>query len=111
MPMINRTKSTIVLLLVVVVIALSAIYHRNSSEDKLPVTISAMRSGSGWGYRIFVDGKVFINQPYLPVLPGKQSFKNKEQALAVGNLAVKKIVSGKTPVITEEELKVLQNSY
>lgn len=73
----------------------------------LPVTINAITTTGGWGYEIFVDGKIFIKQERVPAVQGFRSFKTKDQALAVGNLAVKKIVQGQIPSITVSELKTL----
>jgi len=106
--MISKKFLFIGAIVVVFLIAAIVISKRKSPDDQLPVTLSAIQTPGGWGYQISVDGKVFIKQPYVPVVAGEESFKSKDEALTVGNLAVKKIVSGKTPVITKEELKALK---
>ena len=80
-----------------------------SGKDRmLPITMNAIQTaGGGWGYEIFVDGKIFIKQENVPAVSGYRSFESKEQALAVGNLAVKKLVKGQLPSITKTELKSL----
>lgn len=103
--MINKSRWSVAVIILVIA---SIISSCNRADDKLPVALTAMQTSKGWGYEIFVDGKIFIKQPYIPVIAGEQGFKSKEQALAVGNIAVKKIVMGKTPVITKDELKSLQ---
>lgn len=107
--MTKRKKIFIVAIVAIIVISISALLlpSRHKEDDLLPVQLSAIKSGSGWGYEIFVDNKIFIKQECIPAVSGRQSFKNKDQALAVGNLAVKKIVNGKMPVITIKDLKTL----
>ena len=51
----------------------------------------------GWGYEIYVGGKKYIHQPYLPAVGGKQPFANKAEALAVGNFVRSKLLRGITP--------------
>lgn len=109
----NTRKKAIPVIILAGILAVSVLVmffvkNENRQNDLLPVTLTAIKTNHGWGYQILVDGKIFIKQESLPAVSGEVSFKNKEQALAVGNLAVKKIVSGKMPSITIEELKLLK---
>ncbi len=72
------------------------------------VTSSVYTLDQGFGYTIKVNGKPYINQQYIPALPGQLRFCDSTDARNVCNLVVKKITGGKTPFITPEELKKLK---
>lgn len=60
----------------------------------------------GWGYDIYVDGKMSIHQPIIPGIPGNTPFKSKTDAETIGKLALEKFNQGNgLPTITIEELK------
>lgn len=61
-----------------------------------------------WGYQIFVEGSMMINQPNKPGLPGNAGFKTQEQAQKVAELVISKIKKGQMPpTVTIDELKEL----
>jgi hypothetical protein len=97
-----------VIVAMLLVVAALLLLHKKHDEDLLPVRLTAIQTTKGWGYEIFVDGKIFIKQETLPAVTGDRSFRSKEEALVVGNLAVEKIVRGKMPAITTEELRSLK---
>jgi hypothetical protein len=62
----------------------------------------------GYGYKIFNNDKLYINQPMIPSVAGIKGFETKEDAQKVANLVVEKINNGiMPPAVTEEELKKL----
>jgi hypothetical protein len=75
-----------------------------SGDDRLPVKVIAVPSGKGWGYKVFVDDKLYIDQTNIPAVPGLQTFKSQEEALKIGNLVVSKMKNGKRTV-TIQDLK------
>jgi len=60
---------------------------------------------SGWGYKIYKEDKVFINQPFVPAVNGKHYFKNKKDATLTAQLVIDKMAK-KTglPSVTLQEL-------
>jgi hypothetical protein len=59
-----------------------------------------------FGYAIYADGKLFINQPSIPGLPGNNGFKTKKEAIKIALLVIAKIKRGEMPPsITKEEMK------
>lgn len=72
------------------------------------VTSAVYAAEQGFGYAIKVNGKPYINQQYIPALPGQLHFCDSTDARNVCNLVVKKITDGKTPFVTTEELKKLK---
>lgn len=75
-----------------------------SGDDMLPVKVIAVPSGTGWGYQVYVEDKLYIDQTNIPAVPGLQTFKSKEEALKIGNLVASKMKNGKRTV-TIQDLK------
>lgn len=63
--------------------------------------------GKGFGYKITVDGKLYINQKSIPALGIKTQFCDSLDARKVCNKVLEKMASGKTPFVTPAELKQL----
>lgn len=64
--------------------------------------------GLGWGYKIFDNGTLFINQPHIPAIPGNKGFSSKEKAEITAKFAVLKMEQGFVPpTISPEELDSL----
>nr|WP_322622947.1 DUF4907 domain-containing protein [uncultured Flavobacterium sp.] len=63
--------------------------------------------GNGFGYKITINGKLYINQTSIPALPGKLQFCDSTDARSVCNKVLEKMNEGKNPFVTPEELKQL----
>lgn len=72
---------------------------------------STHHADGGWGYQILKDTSVYINQPYIPAVPGHQTFKTEEEAMKAGRLVLKKIVKKQNPALTIHELDSLEIQY
>lgn len=73
--------------------------------DSIAVIAFQPESG-GWGYKINVGHKTFIEQPIIPVIMGKKPFQSKEDALKVGEYLAAKMRKGEGmfPDLTWREL-------
>lgn len=61
-----------------------------------------------FGYDIFVAGKMFIHQPDIPCLTGKEGFQQKADAEKVAQLVIAKIRKGiMPPAVTKTEMRGL----
>lgn len=64
--------------------------------------------GLGWGYKIFDNGTLFINQPHIPAIQGNKGFSTKEKAEITAQFAILKMEQGFVPpTISPEELDSL----
>ncbi len=62
-----------------------------------------------WGYKIFADGKLIIDQPMIPAVEGNKGFKDKKSAEKVARVVIQKIKSGQSPPsISYEDMKKLK---
>lgn len=61
--------------------------------------------GNTYGYRIYLDGRLYIDQPHRPALPGNQGFASEADARKVARLVMFKIRNGEIPPgVSVEEL-------
>ena len=71
-------------------------------------TFKAINGENGWGYQIFRNGKLLINQMHIPAIQGKKGFKSEQEASIVALHIISKIEQGKfPPTVTEKELDSL----
>ncbi len=110
-------KFLIPIFAVLLIGALSLLYKNYYSHKKnLPVIkenviLETYRSEIGWGYKIFKNGRVYINQQYIPVIRGKTPFATKEEAKKVGEVVLEKVKNSEAPYITEQVLDSLKVGY
>ena len=91
-------------LLLLLVAAAFTFLNAKRPDDKLSLALQTIETNEGWGYNIFVDDRLFIQQVFIPVLEGRHCFKTKEEAKRVGSIAINKLKHGKMPAITREDL-------
>ena len=83
------------------------INHRRTKwkKEHLFIELRAIQTPKGWGYDILTDGKVFIHQDFIPAVPGQRAFRTREDALTVGKKVYERVMAGKQPMVTAEEVK------
>ena len=87
---------------------------KNSSAGKKPDASSAAKPAAkpvyqylvtkasiGYGYMIFSDGKLYINQPTIPVVPGSKGFTDTTSAGRCAKLVIEKLQKGMMPPAVE----------
>ena len=94
-------------LLVLPFIVTGCTNHSDAKGQMENISYEIISSEYGYGYKIYLNGKLYINQPYIPALPGKAGFVTTDDAEKIAKLASNKIKQGiKPPTITVEELKL-----
>jgi hypothetical protein len=72
------------------------------------VSSEIFQSGEGWGYDIFVDGRKYVHQPYIPAVSGNRPFDSSEDAQKTAELVKHKVKKGiMPPGVTLKELDSL----
>jgi hypothetical protein len=80
----------------------------NVNGDLLAIRDSTFKSGTGWGYKVYVGDNIYINQPFIPGVPGKRYFVTEDDAKKVAALVVKKIMQHHLPpTVSGNELRQL----
>jgi hypothetical protein len=70
--------------------------------------VQSIKIANGWGYSISNNRKTIIKQTIIPVISECKSFKTEKEALAVGQLVLKKLNSNLSPTITKNDLILLK---
>ena len=83
-------------------------WRKKWEKDHVKVTLRPIHTVYGWGYDIWTDKSRYIHQDIIPGIPGIYGFRTKEEALAVGQLVYDRLISGKLPVVTSEDLDSLK---
>lgn len=80
--------------------------NKATATESKAVEYIVVETENGYGYKIFLDGKLYINQPNIPGLPGTAGFDDEASARRIAELAVSKIKQGiMLPTISLEELE------
>jgi hypothetical protein len=74
-------------------------------KEHVLVELRPIQTSKGWGYDILTDGRIFLHQTMIPAIPGDSGFRTKEDALAVGRKVIDRIMAGKVPMVTAEEVQ------
>ena len=80
------------------------------AKDSFSLSTFRLESNEGFGYDILNNNHIIIHQEFIPALEGKQLFRSREEAMAIGNAVLKKIENKQSPSITKEEVLQLLGS-
>lgn len=83
-------------------------WRKQWKKDHVLVVLRPIQTKLGWGYDIWTDKSRYIHQDIIPGIPGMYGFRTKEDALAVGQLVYDRLIAGKLPVISSEDLDSLR---
>ncbi|MFC0183057.1 protein of unknown function [Pseudarcicella hirudinis] len=73
------------------------------------ILVKIIKTETGWGYDVYVNGKMKVHQPHIPVVTGLNGFKSRRDAKAVGKLVKQKIRKGLIPPsVSRKELDSLK---
>jgi hypothetical protein len=100
--MINKKNYSGVALFILLII-LAVLYKTREQQYQ----ISIFKSGQGWGYDISLKKKLFIHQPFMPVIKGQVAFTDRKSARKTADLVVKKLRNKLSPGISIDELKAI----
>jgi hypothetical protein len=108
MNMTDNTKRWLVTAGVILLIGTGSFFLLHEKNER-GYRLEGIRTKQGWGYVIYRNHSPFIYQDNIPGVSGMVPFRNKEIALEVGNLVVKKLRAGKNPALSRAEVnKVLR---
>lgn len=78
------------------------------SVEPVYTIVTSQDSEIGWGYQLFKDGKLMIDQKHIPAIEGNIGFSTKEDAEKTANFIIGKIKNGAfPPTVSVEELDSL----
>lgn len=86
---------------IVSLLAFRAYFHINASAKP---RVEVIRVPGGWGYQVLLGERVYIDQPFMPGLPGKIPFPDRRSALKAGNMVKLKLSHGRHPELTPADM-------
>jgi hypothetical protein len=101
----GKGKRVVYPLLFVLLSAIIAFNVYRIIDQRSPYEVEPYKTNNGWGYRILVKGKIFIEQPFIPGLPGKKAFPTRRTARKTGELVLHRLQHHKLPAFTIEDLQ------
>ena len=105
--MITITKIKILRLLPVflaISVLFLIIYRVFNSPSDETLNVKTFRVSGGWGYQIYIHQKLYIDQPFIPTIPGKKPFPNRMTALRAAKTVKAKLLRGERPNLSIEEI-------
>jgi len=58
----------------------------------------------GYGYKILVNGRVVIDQPFIPCISGYRGFDTEQKAGIIADFIAEKLRNGKPPFVHPNDL-------
>lgn len=78
------------------------------SNPNSPYSYRLIEGENGWGYQIYEDSTLRINQPHIPSVPGVHGFDTREKAELVAKYVLSETENGNfPPTMTPEILRKL----
>jgi hypothetical protein len=102
----NKTKKRVIYPLLFIILSAIVIFNivRISSGAEQNKVVTFKVEG-GWGYRIYRGERTAIEQPFIPLLPGKTPFPTRQSAKRTGKLVLDRLEKGSVPVLTFKDLE------
>ena len=73
---------------------------------KSPYEVKTVQNSLGWGYEVWKDGALIINQTHIPAIQGLRAFVSQEQAQKAADIIKNKLDQGVfPPTISIDELR------
>ncbi len=99
------TKKLFILMLILFpALAISCNSGNEGKDNHSNASVKAFKADNGWGYSIYINGKEFVRQAYIPAVEGMAHFSSEHQALGAGNLVLAKVRRHQSPSLKKEEL-------
>ena len=76
-----------------------------AAKDSVNITSASFKINEGWGYSIFLNGKLYIKQTIIPVIEGNKNFNTEADANKCAELVVVKLKAHHKPTLVIEDLK------
>ena len=71
------------------------------------VKVETYRVTGGWAYKILLNDRVYIDQPFIPGLPGKKPFPDQKSALQAAKIVKTKMIQGNIPHFSRDDMQKL----
>lgn len=94
----------LIVLLPLLLILYLHVREMGSRHGNMQPELQTFQLGDGWGYKILMNGKVFIYQPTIPAVDSLRPFPSEASARRVGSLVVERIKKNQSFSITTDDI-------
>lgn len=107
--MTKNVKLSVVFISLIAVSILSVFAYKAYRKNTGVYVETVKEGNNGWGYRIYVKGKLVVKQDVMPAVSGNNGFPCEEAAQKTAELVVMKVGKGGSPSLTSEEVNEIVN--
>lgn len=97
-------KITTACLLIGLALSVFFLFKHEKREQTLPLYSKVIKLGEGYGYQIFLNDKLLVQQEFIPAVKGKTPFQSEKDAEKVAKRVIAKIHGKTSPEISLQEL-------
>ncbi|MEL6918915.1 MAG: DUF4907 domain-containing protein [Bacteroidota bacterium] len=107
----NNIKHFTAFLIIAIVVVCIGILMDNSTLEDQPINegyrleVIKNEFNEGWFYEIYYKGTLQIRQEFVPVVQGRRRFSSEEEARKMGELVLKRLTQGESPIVSIQDLK------
>jgi hypothetical protein len=85
----------------------------SAAQPKKNISVKTFQNqDKTWGYKILINGKLYVNQPHIPAVPGTKGFASESDAKKCAGVMKKKIEKNMMPPTVEiKDLDSLKIKY
>lgn len=102
--MTKTTKRVVISLIVVIVVSIGSFLGHQYRKTH-GVYIETEQVKAGWGYKIYYNGKLMVNQYVMPAVLGNKPFPCEDAAQKTAELVVKKVANKQLPTVSLQEVE------
>ncbi len=97
--------------ILILIVSIASVSLYRSYRKSHGVYVETIKQENGWGYKIYVQGKLMVNQYVMPAIPGNKAFPCEEAARKTADLVVEKVGRREMPTVTPQEVnKILEEN-
>jgi hypothetical protein len=107
----TKNKKVLTFSVIIVLSVLVGVYAYKTYKRKTGVYVETVKVDQGWGYKIYVKGRLVVDQNTMPALSGNKPFPCEKAAEKTANLVVQKVGKGGMPTLSIQEVeKILREN-
>lgn len=88
------------------IVLFSIHFGKKHKKAKTVIQLSTFQTSVGWGYKIDINHKTRIYQPFVPVVETHSGFETKLIAENAGRIVVQKLMRNQQPILTLKDLQL-----
>ncbi|WP_411029276.1 DUF4907 domain-containing protein [Spongiimicrobium sp. 3-5] len=102
-----QKTSAILILITLILIGMLYLWEKEGRHPESTIVTNIIKVNNGYGYQILNGDSLLIEQKYIPAAVGIRHFVSRKDAQLVAELVKYKLLKGKSPAISAQELNDL----